>query len=413
MNIAGIIVEYNPLHNGHVYHINKTKELTNCDVLIAVMSGSFNQRGIPSIIDKWNKTLTALNNGVDIVIELPALYSVSSAEFFSYGAVSLLNSLGVVNSICFGSEYGDVDLLKEIAHILTDEPQEFKSLLKSSLKEGLPYPKARTAALLNHFEVESGHLKHYSTLHEKDLENILNSSNNILGIEYIKSLKKLNSNIEIFTMKRLGASYNSSELNNIFSSATSIRKFLKLNEGLNQLQAHVPTSVLDLLLKLKDYDYSFTFDEMMYPYIKYKSLLQSKNLSSIPDVIEGLDNKIIKSLSENNSYKESIENIKSKRYTYTRISRILCQYFVGFDEYDTGYLRKQPCPYARVLGFNEKGKSALKSIKTNSSIPLYTKIPKELNDTFKLDIASTKAYSILNKNINYNDDYLISPIILK
>ena len=128
---------------------------------------------------------------------------------------------------------------------------------------------------------------------------------------------------------------------------------------------------------------------------------------------QNIDNKIIKSLSENNSYKESIENIKSKRYTYTRISRILCQYFVGFDEYDTGYLRKQPCPYARVLGFNEKGKSALKSIKTNSSIPLYTKIPKELNDTFKLDIASTKAYSILNKNINYNDDYLISPIILK
>jgi len=247
----------------------------------------------------------------------------------------------------------------------------------------------------------------------KDLENVLNSSNNILGIEYIKSLKKLNSNIEIFTMKRLGASYNSSELNNIFSSATSIRKFLKLNKGVNQLEDHVPSSVFDMFLRLKDSNYSFTFDEMMYPYIQYKGFLQGKNLSSIPDVIEGLDNKIIKSLSENNSYKESIEDIKSKRYTYTRISRILCQYFLGFDEYDTGYLRNQPCPYARVLGFNEKGKSALKSIKTNSSIPLYTKIPKELNDTFKLDIASTKAYSILNKSIKYNDDYLISPIITK
>lgn len=133
MKISGIIVEYNPLHNGHLFHINKTKELTNSDLVIAVMSGNFNQRGIPSIIDKWTKTKLALENGVDIVFELPAVYALSSAEFFSHGAVSLLNSLGVVDSICFGSEAGDITLLETIAEVLVHEPEEYKQLLKMNL----------------------------------------------------------------------------------------------------------------------------------------------------------------------------------------------------------------------------------------------------------------------------------------
>ena len=139
MKISGIIVEYNPLHNGHLFHINKTKELTNSDLIIAVMSGNFNQRGIPSIVDKWKKTSMALNNGVDIVLELPAIYSLSSAEFFSYGSVSLLNSLGIVDSICFGSEAGDIDFLKEVSDLLVEEPPFFKSLLREELDKGLPF----------------------------------------------------------------------------------------------------------------------------------------------------------------------------------------------------------------------------------------------------------------------------------
>ncbi|MBU3110735.1 nucleotidyltransferase [Clostridium lacusfryxellense] len=407
MNISGIIVEYNPLHNGHVYHINKTKELTNCDALICVMSGNFAQRGIPSSIDKWTKTKMALNNGVDLVIELPAIYSISSAEFFSYGAVSLLNSLGIVNNICFGSEHGDIHDIYTISNILLEEPIEFKSMLKSYLSSGIGYPLARAKALYDYLKNS-----------DKDLSNLLlgdflNSSNNILGIEYCKSLIKLNSSIIPYTLKRQGAAYDSNLLNNEFSSASAIRKFVKEDGSLSNLAGHVPNSVLDEIQKIYSKNGKFISEDSMFPFIKYKSETSKNTLVNLPDVSEGLDNKIIKSLQNSLSYSSAMEAIKSKRYTYSRISRILCQYFIGFDNFNTNELRSMPCPYARILGFNSNGKSILKSIKLNSSIPLYTKMPKELNDTMRLDIQSTKAYSIINSSINPNSDYLISPIIIE
>lgn len=406
MNISGIIVEYNPLHNGHLYHINKTKELTNCDALICVMSGNFAQRGIPSTIDKWTKTKMALNNGVDLVIELPTIYSVSSAEFFSYGAVSLLNSLGVVDNICFGSEHGNINDIYSISNILLQEPIEFKTLLKKHLSEGNVYPLARANALYDYLINSNSHMSNLLC------GDFLNSSNNILGIEYCKSLIKLNSSIKPYTLKREGASFNSSILQEEFSSATAIRKFVKESGSLEKLEGQVPTSVLAEIINLYSKKYEFTFEDSMFPYIKHKCLTSNNSLENLPDVSEGLHNKIIKSLQNNINYSSALEDMKSKRYTYTRLSRILCQYFIGFDSFDTKNLRSMPCPYARVLGFNSKGKSILKSIKLNSSIPLYTKIPKDQSETLKLDIQSTGAYSMINSNIAHNSDYLISPIIM-
>ncbi|MGH4050515.1 MAG: nucleotidyltransferase [Clostridium sp.] len=406
MNISGIIVEYNPLHNGHVYHINKTKEITNSDALICVMSGNFAQRGIPSSIDKWTKTRMALNNGVDLVIELPSIYSISSAEFFSFGAVSLLNSLAVVDNICFGSEHGDINDISTISNLLYEEPHQFKSLLKTYLDAGNGYPVARANALSDYFKNADTNISNLL------LSDFLKSSNNILGIEYCKSLIKLNSSISPYTLKREGASYDSNLLGNKFSSASAIRKFLKDNGSLTELEAYVPSSVLYEIQKLYSKNEKFIFEDSMFPYIKYKSACSKNTLVNLPDVSEGLDNRIIKSLQNNNRYSTAIEGIKSKRYTYSRISRILCQYFIGFDNFNTKKLRSMPCPYARILGFNSNGKSILKSIKSNSSIPLYTKIPKKLNDIMRLDIQSTRAYSLLNSNINPNSDYLISPIII-
>lgn len=406
MRVSGIIVEYNPLHNGHLFHINKTKELTNSDLIIAVMSGNFNQRGIPSIIDKWEKTKMALNNGVDVVLELPAVYSLSSAEFFSYGSVSLLNSLGIVDSICFGSEVGDIEFLKDVSNLLVDEPSLFKSLLKENLDNGFTFPKARSAALIHYLKNK----KHYS---EEELISHLNSSNNILGIEYVKSLKRLNSNILPYTIKREGGAYNSTSLNNIFSSATSIRKVLKSNASMEGLISHVPPNVYSDMVELKNKNYNFPFDFMMYPYIKYKAMTSRKNhFELIPDASEGLHNRILKSLEEAKDYEQCIDMIKSKRYTYTRISRILCQYFLGFYEYNTLEMRRESCPYARILGFTRNGASALKSMKNNSAIPLYSKLPKDINQTLKLDLQCTRSYSILNPYISANEDYLQSPIIL-
>lgn len=406
MNVSGIIVEYNPLHNGHLYHINKTKELTNCDALICVMSGNFAQRGIPSSIDKWTKTKMALQNGVDLVIEIPAIYSVSSAEFFSFGSVSLLNSLGIVDNICFGSEHGNINDIYNISNILYQEPTDFKLLLKTYLSKGIAYPKARANALYDYL------INSKIDLSNLLLDDFLNSSNNILGIEYCKSLIKLNSSITPYTLKREGASYSSNVLHSEFSSATAIRKFVKEKGCLTDLEGHVPNSVLAEILNLYSKNYEFTFEDFMFSYIKHKSLTSKNSLVNLPDVSEGLDNRIIKALQNNLSYSSVLDDIKSKRYTYTRIARILCQYFIGFDNFDTNRLRSMPCPYARVLGFNSKGKSILKSIKSNSSIPLYTNISKVSNETLELDIQATKAYSILNSSIAPNSDYLISPIIV-
>lgn len=406
MKVSGIIVEYNPFHNGHLFHINKTKELTNSDIIIGVMSGNFNQRGIPSIVDKWVKTEMALENGVDIILELPAVYSLSSAEFFASGAVSLLNSLGIVDSICFGSEVGDIDFINDVSTTLIDEPVEFQRFLKNGLDEGLTFPKARSSALIHYLKDKTSYDKDF-------LLRELNSSNNILGIEYMKSLKRLQSSILPYTLKREGGAYNSTNLNNMFSSATSIREIFKLGNSLDTLKTHVPKNVYENFENLKRADYNFLFDYMIYPHVKYKAMVSSKNyFELIPDASEGLHNRILKALETSKNYEECISMIKSKRYTHTRISRILCQYFLGFYEYDTLTMRNSLCPYSRILGFTKNGATALKSMKTNSAIPIYSKLPKVLNSTLKLDLQCTKGYSLLNPSVDPYEDYLRSPIIL-
>lgn len=403
MKICAIISEYNPLHNGHIYHINKTKELTNSDAIICIMSGNYVQRGIPAIIDKWNRTKAALKCGADLVIELPVIYSLSSAEFFAFGAVSLLNSLRVVDYLSFGSEIGNINFILDIAKVLNEEPLEFKTLLRSNLNTGSTYPSARSKALIEFLSKE----KSYSNL---SLSSHLNSSNNILAIEYCKSLIKLNSNIKPITIKREGGSYNSNEFNNKFSSATSIRNFLKENSNIYPLKNHLPFESFLLIDKLKNDNYEFIYEDLMFPYIKYKYFTSNEDITNLPDVSEGIHNRIYKALKKSLDYYSLIENIKSKRYTYTRISRILCQYYIGFENYNTRLLRSLPCPYARILGFNENGIKVLRKIKGNSSIPVYTKLPNNAEDTLALDIQSTKSYSILNKNISPYSDYLISPI---
>ena len=405
LKVAAIISEYNPLHNGHIYHINRTKRETGTEAVISVMSGNFVQRGIPALIDKWKRADFALENGIDLVIELPSIYSLSSAEFFSYGAVSLIHSLGVVDTLSFGSECGDVELLLNIAKILVEEPTEFKGHIKYYLNEGLPFAVARSNALIDYIKNNDFHNDFEA------LKDTLNSSNNILGIEYCKSLINLNSSIKPFSIQRQGGSYNSSSLNDTFSSATSIRKYIGDKSSITGLESQLSPYVFNKIENLIKDDYNFVFEDSIIPYIRYKSFTSRGSLEKLPDVSEGIHNKIYKALEGYNSHTEIAEQIKSRRYTYTRINRILCQYFIGFEEYNTKVLRKAPCPYARVLGFNKKGAEVLKRIKNNSSIPHYTKLPKETDDVLRLELQSTKAYSLINRNVNPNSDYLISPII--
>lgn len=397
--ITGIITEYNPFHKGHEYHLQKAKYDTDASGIVCVMSGNFMQRGIPGIVDKWKRTEMALKNGVDLVLELPLVYSVSSAEHFAFGSVSLLHSLGIVDYLYFGSEQGSIDTLEDIARTLVSEPYEYKNLLKTYLKLGLPFHTSRAKALNDY-------------LNSNSVLDVLSNSNNILGIEYIKALIALDSSIVPKTLKREGSSYNDTNLNSFFSSATSIRKHLKEN-SLSELISMLPKASYDILYNLSSSNYPFIFEEDMFKYIKYKLFTNGESLLKLPDISEGLENKILKEILTSSSLNELILNSKSKRYTYTRINRILAQSFLNLENFDLLSLSKTPVPYARVLGFNSTGQNMLKKINANSDIRIITKVPKNnLCDHMKIDILGTKAYSLLNPKINPMDDYLKSPIII-
>lgn len=399
MSITGIITEYNPFHNGHLYHLSTAKKVTNCDAIVCIMSGNFVQRGEPAIIDKWKRAEMALLNGVDLIIELPTFYAVSSAEFFAKGAINILDRLGVVNNIFFGSECGDIDLLYKIARILTNEPKDLKLKIKENLKSGITYAKAREKALID-------------ILNEDSLNEVLSNSNNILGIEYIKAIIKCNSNINPLTMKREGSKYNDKKLSTIFSSATSIRENIKNGFNLNSLEPYMPSPSLEILKSLANNNYPFIFEENMYRYIKYRLLTNCINFNNLFEVKEGIDNKFIKEIYNSSSYEDLILKAKSKRYTYTKISRLLCQLFFSLDNYNFNELLQDDNLYARVLGFNDKGRQILKEMKKKSTIPIITKVPKNIdNKLLQLDIQCTKAYSILNHKVNPLSDYLLSPII--
>lgn len=397
--ITGIITEYNPFHKGHEYHLKKAKLDTNAKGIVCVMSGNFMQRGIPGIIDKWKRAEMALKSGVDLILELPVVYTLSSAEHFAFGSVSLLNSLGIVDNLYFGSEEGSIGILQNIASTLVKEPLEYRNFLKTYLDSGLPFHLSRANALNEYFN-------------SNGILSVLSNSNNILGIEYIKALLKLESSIIPKTLKREGSSYNDIDLSSSYSSATSIRNHLKEN-SLKELINVLPKASYDILHNLSSSNYPFVFEEDMFKYIKYKLFTNETSLLKLPDISEGLENKILKEVLNADSLNQLILNSKSKRYTYTRISRILTQSFLNLEEFDLLKLCKTPAPYARVLGFNSIGRAMLKDIKSRGSINLITKVPRNnLCDHMKIDILGTKAYSLLNPNINPMDDYLKGPVII-
>ena len=399
MNITGIITEYNPFHNGHKFHLEESKKQTKSDGTICIMSGNFVQRGGPAIIDKWKRTEMALNNGVDLIIELPTFYAVSSAEFFAKGAVSILNSLNIVNNLFFGSEIGDAKALSEIAKVLVSEDERFQNILKENLSLGLTFAKAREKSLIEY-------------LNRSEINNIITSSKNILGIEYIKAILKLNSSINPVALKREGSNYNDKSLSQTFSSATSIREVLKNTSNIEDLKNIIPLESYEVFSKLQEQDYRFTFEEEMFKYIKYKIQTNCVNFNNLYEVTEGLDNKIIKEISSSNSLHEFILKIKSKRYTYSKISRILTHIYLGLDNDDFKDIANENNLYVRVLGFNKTGREILSLIKANSSIPLITKVPRFTNNPLlKFDLQATACYSLLNDKVNPFNDYLQSPII--
>ena len=370
MKSVGIICEYNPFHNGHLYHINKVKELYPDHKIILVMSGYFTQRGEISILTKWEKTKIAIEAGVDIVIELPLIYATESADTFALGAVKILNELKV-EYLVFGSECDDIEKLSTIASLELENDLSIKHYLDL----GYNYPTALSLSIKEKLNIE------------------VSSPNDLLGICYIKAIKKLKSNIIPISILRTSDYFNSNLDNNIIS-ANDIRKLLKEKKSVAN---YIPNFV-----SIANY-----YDQNdLFKYFKYKVLTDSK-LDEYLGVDEGIGNLITKHISDSESFDELISKIKTKRYTYNRLSRIYIHILLSITKKESEFHKKNL--YIRLLGFNKDGQKYLNSIKKDLNYPLIVKYCQKWTDVLELDLRTTKLYSLLNNKV-LKEEYQNSPI---
>lgn len=380
MKICGIITEYNPFHLGHEYQINQAKEVLGADYVIVVMSPNFVQRGEPAIFDQFTRTKLALTGGADVVIQLPTYFATASAETFSFGAVSLLHQLGVVDILCFGSESGQIKPMEDLAKFLVKEPANFKNALKCQLKNGYSYPKARDLALKATFKHTSLH-NHDSNFNEHEHFNdhdILKGSNNILGIEYIKALIELDSSIKPMTIKRIGANYLSTEFDDVLPSASAIRHhFREFNSKHGPkkptLTNAMPQSVIDSLMDSGNYTPMFMED--IFDTLKYKlELFDETDLKIIYDFNIQLFNRLKKHLYTEMDYSAFIDTVTTKNYTKTTIQRSLLHLYLNIHLSDIDYIKVHKHPYVRVLGFKKSASPVLHMIKETSDLPIVTNV---------------------------------------
>lgn len=389
MKVLGIISEYNPLHSGHVYHIKASREKTSATHTICVMSGQFVQRGEPAVVDKWARARMALESGVDLVLELPVVFSCASAEIFAYGAVRTLHNTGVVDFLSFGSEQGEIGSLWRIASVLHEEPYEFKILLKQFLDEGLSFPAAREKAI-------------NSYLHELP-ENIMDKSNNILAIEYLKALKHFRSSIQPVTIKRRGSSYNDAEMSASFSSATAIRNTIYSENSMYDLSLknNLPPASYNILKesfgKKRGPVFSDHFSDIILHLLRR---VDTEDLKQVPDVNEGLENRLKTCSLRFGKLSDLVEAASTSRYPSTRIKRIAINLLLGITrDHLLKIIEDESSGYLRVLGFNRKGLELLKRMKTSASYPVIVKTSNYRNQLsglartmFEYDIYATNAY---------------------
>lgn len=397
--VLGIVAEYNPFHNGHLYHLEQAKKITGSNYTVAIISGNFTQRGSTSLFDKWSKAKTALQCGVDLVIELPVLYSISSAENFADGAIKILDSLKVLDYIAFGAETANVDILNSIADVLLREPKEYKNLLSKELQKGISFPKARQNALVAYLN----DFRKYAT--------VLSSPNNILGVEYLKALKKYRSKIQAIAIERYEAGYNDLGYTSNIASATAIRNMVK-NNGFKILKNLMPApSYATLMEAIKNGhlvpDLSVFEKQIIYNLRK----MSTTQIAQLPDVSEGLEFALKNTANSCSNLVDFLNIIKSKRYTSTRIQRILLYSLLGITKKDMD-LSKKVQPYVRVLGFNERGKFLLSEIaKANPKLEIVTSVKKfydatsnkNLKAMIDKDIEATNVYTIGYDNDSWSN----------
>jgi len=383
MKTLGIIVEYNPLHNGHKYHFDKAKEITKADYVIAVMSSSFVQRGEPAIVNKEERVRLALELGVDIVVELPFLYTVENADYFAYGAISLLNALKV-DCICFGSETGDTEKFKEKFNVSSIAQPHLDFLVHDYMDQGLSYPAAFSKAL-------------------KDIDSfMLDEPNDILGFAYMNCIVNNNYNIEVYTIKR-DNDYSSITLEDKYPSAKAIREALKENKDIS---SYIP-------FELNNKNYVFLDD--YFDLLKFKLITSTyEQLASIHLVSEGIEHLLKDKIIESNSMHEFINKCTSKRYTAARIKRIIVHILVGTLKEDAKKILSSPPPYIRILGINNKGMEYLSLKRKEIKTPILNRFKGKEYPLLQLEKqASYVYYSKHNQNeLNrlWENEHCIYPI---
>lgn len=367
MKVVGLIAEYNPFHNGHHYHINEARNMAEADYCVVVMSGDYVQRGTPAFLDKYTRTRMALLCGADLVLELPVCFAAGSAEYFSMGAVSLLEGLGVVDSLCFGSECGSVDMLSSASQILISEPPLFKKLLNESLRSGKTFPQSRMDALI-------------PLMPEADAS-LFASPNNILGMEYIKALITLKSSITPLTVKRISAEYHQDTLNenttagSVISSATAIRRSLKDGMALTSLKNHIPAKAYSLLEASYQKTWPVLEDDFSL-LLQYKLMTEtSTSLTRYLDVTPDLAGRIKNFERPGFSFSEAAKFMKSRQWTLTRINRSLLHILLNITENSMQqYKSGGYAQYARILGIKKSASPLLRSMAKKSRLPLITKV---------------------------------------
>lgn len=397
MKVLGLIVEYNPFHNGHLYHLKRSVEIIKPDYVIAVMSGHFTQRGEAAVIDKWLRAEMALSSGIDLVLELPAVFAVQTAEIFAHAGVEILNHTGLVTHMAFGSEIGRIEPLWEIAEVLAKEPPAYRELLKNHLGKGLPFPRARHYALLDYFQKT----KNNSEILQP-MEQILENPNSILGLEYLKALIRTGSSIKPFTFSRIHAGYHEKEISGTISSATAIRHELFTRGMTPALQQALPRKSYEILKRAVDMGRgpvsNHSLEQLLLGILRRAS---SDEIAEWVDVEEGLENRMKSAALQARSLDDFLNRVKTKRYVYTRIQRILIHGLLGMTKKKLKLFKASGPQYLRILGFRKEASPLLKELKKASRVPVITKPAHYRNfnhslleEMFEMDILSTDLYSL-------------------
>ncbi|MEN2443327.1 nucleotidyltransferase [Bacillus sp. JR_3] len=383
LKAVGVVVEYNPFHYGHAYHVNQAKKQTSSDVAIAVMSGSFLQRGEPAIVSKWARTKMALQNGVDIVCELPYIYAVQKAETFANGAVSILDALKC-HSLFFGSEDGEINAFERTAHAWHEKKAEIDLLTKEKVKEGLSYPAAAAGAFQ-----EAIHSEHLLDL---------SKPNNILGFHYVKAILERAPHMQPFTSQRIASDYHDEELpdNQKIASATSIRKALKEQSSFQEVTPYLPDATLK---QLHDYHSSYGLLHTQEAYFRFLKhvfhTMDTSELEGIYEIEEGIEHRMQKAMTHASSYEEYLSLVKTKRYTWTRLQRMNTHLLMNVKKKTMHeLLEEKKAPYIRLLGMTRKGQQYLSLVKKELDVPLVSKLSSFSHPALDLDIRASRVFSL-------------------